>query len=377
MTNHGPISNTSTLFIEYFSTLEDPRRTGNGNFSYPLTEILFLAISSIISGWNEWKEMVYFGNQNLDWLQKFYPYKNGIPSHDTVQHVFKHLDTMQFNKCFIDWTASISEESQGGVLALDGKTIRGAASMFGDSKLHIVSAFCSVNKLCLGQVKVSDKSNEITAIPELLDLISVKGHIITIDAMGCQKDIAQKIIEKEADYILAVKNNQSELKEQIEKVFSIQSVEKHDVMTDLDHGRIEKRTCEVIENLAFLDEKEDWASLKSVIRITSERMIKKTSKTSIETRYYISSLSGQTARKLNESIRSHWSIENELHWTLDVVMNEDGQKNYTGNSAENMNTVKKIALGMLAQETTQKMSKKLKMKKALLEPAYREILMKC
>ena len=195
--------------------------------------------------------------------------------------------------------------------------------------------------------------------------------------MGCQKDIAQKIIEKEADYILAVKNNQSELKEQIEKVFSIQSVEKHDVMTDLDHGRIEKRTCEVIENLAFLDEKEDWASLKSVIRITSERMIKKTSKTSIETRYYISSLSGQTARKLNESIRSHWSIENELHWTLDVVMNEDGQKNYTGNSAENMNTVKKIALGMLAQETTQKMSKKLKMKKALLEPAYREILMKC
>lgn len=367
----------SPLFIKHFSTLKDPRRTGKGNFSYPLNEILFLVISSIICGWSEWKEMVYFGNQNLEWLRKFYPYKNGIPSHDTLEHVFKHLDTKQFNRCFIDWIASISRQSDGNVIALDGKTVRGAASMFGDSKLHIVSAFCSVNKLCLGQLKVGDKSNEITAIPELLDLISIKGHIITIDAMGCQKEIAEKIINKEADYILAVKDNQPELKEQVKKIFSIQRVEKTHVMEDIDHGRIEKRTCDVIENLNFLDDKEDWASLRTIIRITSERTIKKTMQTSVETRYYISSLSGVTGKKFNESVRAHWSIENQLHWSLDVIMREDGQRNWTGNTAENLNMMNKIALGMLANEKTQKMSKKLKMKKALLEPDYREIVMNC
>lgn len=376
MTNQGPGSNTSTLFIKHFNPLQDPRRTGKGNFSYPLVEILFLTISSIICGWNEWKEVVYFSKQNIDWLRKFYPYKNGIPSHDTLEHAFKHLDTKEFNKCFINWIASISKESSGNVVAFDGKTIRGAASMFGDSKLHIVSAFCSVNKLCLGQIKVGDKSNEITAIPELLELISVKGHIITIDAMGCQKDIAKKIIEKEADYILMVKDNQAELKEQIEKVFSIQSVEKTHIMEGLDHGRIETRTCDVIEKLDFLDDKEDWTSISSIIRITSERIIKKTLKTSVETRYYISSLKGYEAKKLNESVRSHWSIENELHWSLDVVMKEDGQRNYAGNSAENLNMMRKIALGLITRENTQKMSKNLKMKKALLEPEYREKVLK-
>lgn len=174
-----------------------------------------------------------------------------------------------------------------------------------------------------------------------------------------------------------VKDNQAELKEQIEKVFSIQSVEKSHIMEDLDHGRIEKRTCEMIENLTFLDDKEDWESLKCIIRITSERTFKKTLKTSVETQYYICSLSDVTALKLNESVRSHWSIKNELHWSLDVVMREDGQKNYAGNTAQNLNILNKIALGLLAKETTQKMSKKLKMKKALLETSYRELLMKC
>ena len=375
MQNQGPL--TGTLFTEHFKSLPDPRRTEKGNFTYPLCEILFLTISSIICGWNEWKEMIYYGNQNIDWLQKFYPYNNGIPSHDTLENVFKHLDTRQFNKCFINWIASIAKDANGEVIALDGKTIRGAASMFSDSKIHIVSAFCSQNKLCLGQVKVGDKSNEITAIPELLDLISIKGHIITIDAMGCQKEIAAKIIEKEADYLLMVKDNQAELKEQIKKVFSIQPPEKTHIMEDLGHGRIEKRTCEVIENLDFLDEKESWASLNSIIRVTSERTLKKTLITSTETRYYIGSLKNATAEKFNQSVRDHWSIENELHWSLDVVMKEDGQKNYAGNSAENLNMMRKLALGLLANEKGEKMSKNLKMKKALLEPYYREKVLRC
>jgi predicted transposase YbfD/YdcC len=377
MTNQGPGNTSETLFTQHFETLQDPRRTEKGNFKYPLQEILFLVISSIICGWNEWKDMVYFGKQNLEWLRRFYPYENGIPSHDTLEELFKFLDTKQFNQCFITWIGSISKASQGSVIALDGKTVRGAASMFSDSKLHIVSAFCSANKLCLGQVKVSDKSNEITAIPKLLDLICVKGFIITIDAMGCQKDIAHKIIEKGADYILMVKDNQPELKVQVEKIFSIQRAEKLFVKEEIDHGRIEKRTCEVIEMLDFLDEKEDWRKLHAVIRITSERTMKKTLKSSEETRYYISSLQDATAEKFSQSIREHWGIENELHWALDVVMKEDGQKNYAGNTAENLNIMRKIALGLLANEKTEAMSKNRKMKKALLEADYREKIMKC
>jgi predicted transposase YbfD/YdcC len=193
--------------------------------------------------------------------------------------------------------------------------------------------------------------------------------------MGCQKKIAEKIIEKEADYILMVKENQAGLKEQIEKVFKLQKPEMIDVEEDLGHGRIEKRTCEVITKLDFLDEKEGWTALRSIVKITSERSIKNTNIYSCETRLYISSINGN-AKLLNNSIRSHWAIENNLHWTLDVVMKEDGQLNYIGNAAENMNMMKKIALGMLANEKTTIKSKAKKMKKALLEDGYRELVLK-
>lgn len=376
MTTSGPKTLSQSLFTQHFSTLKEPRRTTKGNFQYPLDEILFLTISSIISGWYEdWEDIIFFGENNLAWLQKFYPYQNGIPSHDVLNKLFNRLDTKEFNLCFMKWVDSIASKSDGRVIPIDGKTVRGMASRFSDSKLHIVSAFCAKNGLCLGQVKVDSKSNEITAIPELLDLMAVKGSIVTIDAMGCQRDIAKKIIEKEADYILMAKDNQAELKEQIEKVFRIQSTEMIDVQDDLDHGRIEKRTCEVITKLDFLDTKENWTGLRSIIKITSERTIKKTGLYSCETRFYISSLLGD-ARLINNSIRSHWAIENNLHWCLDVIMKEDGQLNYIGNAAENMNMMKKMALGMLANEKSSKLSKAKKMKKALLDEAYRELLLK-
>lgn len=376
MTTSGPKILSQSLFTQHFSTLKEPRRTTKGNFQYPLDEILFLTISSIISGWYEdWEDIIFFGENKLSWLQKFYPYQNGIPSHDVLNKLFNRLDTKEFNLCFIKWVNSIASKSDGRVIPIDGKTVRGMASQFSDSKLHIVSAFCAKNGLCLGQVKVDSKSNEITAIPELLDLMTVKGCIITIDAMGCQRDIAKKIIEKEADYILMAKDNQAELKEQIEKVFRIQSTEMIDVQEDLDHGRIEKRTCEVITKLDFLDTKENWTGLGSIIKITSERTIKKTGLYSSETRFYISSLLGD-AKLINNSIRSHWAIENNLHWCLDVIMKEDGQLNYIGNAAENMNMMKKMALGMLANEKSSKLSKAKKMKKALLDEAYRELLLK-
>ena len=377
MTTSGPEPQPQSLFTQHFKTLEDPRRTTKGNFQYPLEEILFLTISSIISGWHqEWEDIIYFGENNLTWLQKFYPFKNGIPSHDVLNRLFNKLNTKEFNSCFMKWVNSIAESSSNNrVVAIDGKTIRGMASNLGDSKLHIVSAFCVENGLSLGQVKVDDKSNEITAIPELLDLIAVKGCIVTIDAMGCQKKIAKKILKKEADYILMVKENQAELKEQIEKVFRIQKPEVSDIEEDFGHGRIEKRTCEVITKLDFLDTKENWEGFCSIIKITSERTIKKTNVSSCEVRYYISSLLGD-AKLINCSIRSHWAVENNLHWCLDVIMKEDGQRNYIGNAAENMNMMKKIALGMLANEKTTKSSKARKMKKALMNEGYRELLLK-
>ena len=376
MTTSGPELLPKSLFTQYFTTLKEPRRTTKGNFQYPLEEILFLTISSIISGWfEEWDDITFFGENNLIWLRKFYPFVNGIPSHDVLNKLFNRLDTEEFNICFMKWVEAIASKSEARVIAIDGKTIRGMASRFSDSKLHIVSAFCAANELCLGQVKVSSKSNEITAIPELLNLIAIKGCIITIDAMGCQREIAKEIIKKEADYILMVKDNQSELKEQIEKVFRIQNSEEIDVKEeDLDHGRIEKRTCEVITKLDFLDSKENWVGLYSIVKITSQRIIKSTNVESCETRYYISSLLGN-AKLINASIRSHWAIENNLHWCMDVIMKEDGQLNYVGNSAENMNMMKKIALGMLACEKSTKLSKARKMKKALLSEDYREVLL--
>jgi predicted transposase YbfD/YdcC len=376
MTTSGPGIPSQSLFTQYFITLKEPRRTTKGNFQYPLEEILFLTISSIISGWyEEWEDIIFFGENNLVWLRKFYLFENGIPSHDVLNKLFNRLNTKEFNSCFMKWVDSIALKSEGRVIAIDGKTIRGMASRFSDSKLHIVSAFCAKNELCLGQVKVNSKSNEITAIPELLDLIAVKGCIVTIDAMGCQREIAKKIMAKEADYILMAKENQAELKEQIEKVFRIQKSEMTDIQEDCDHGRIEKRTCEVITKLDFLDTKENWSGLRSIIKITSERTIKNTDIYSCQTRFYISSLLGN-AKLINNSIRSHWAVENNLHWCLDVIMKEDGQLNYIGNAAQNMNMMKKMALGMLANEKSIKSSKARKMKKALLDDEYRELLLK-
>lgn len=375
MTNSGPDSRSETLFTKHFSSLPEPRRTDRGNFKYPLEEILFLVLSSTICGYFEWKLMVSFGKNKLEWLRKFYPYQNGIPSHDVLNDVFNRLNHKEFNKCFISWVNSIADLSQGRLVAIDGKTVRGRASQFKDLNLHIVSAFCSKNGISIGQKIVDSKSNEIIAIPELLNLIAIKGCVITTDAMGCQKNIVNAIIEKEADYILMVKDNQPHLKEQIEKVFKIQNPDLIAIKEDLDHGRIEKRTCNIITKLEFLDDCQDWNSLKSIIQVCSERTIKRTGVNSLEIRYYISSLS-ENPELINSYIRKHWSIENNLHWNLDVIFKEDGQLNYAGNAAQNMNMIKKMALSMVDAEKETKNSKPLKMAEALLNDTYREKIMK-
>lgn len=364
-------------FTNFFNSLEDPRRIDKGNYFYPLQEILFLSISAVISGADGWTMIHEFGKAKLDWLRKFFPYEKGIPSHDVLGKLFSKLDDKEFSKCFTSWINSLSEFTEGEVVAIDGKTIcKSNIKSKSKSALHVVSAYASENRLCLGQEVVDQKSNEITAIPNLLKLLELKGCIVTIDAMGCQKEIAKAIRKKEADYVLMVKGNQPNLKEQVEKIFQRGSTTNIDTHVDSGHGRVEIRTCEVITDLTFLDDKEQWADIKSIIRLESERHDKVSGKTTHETRYYISSLN-TTAEQANKVIRKHWAIENNLHWSLDVLFKEDASLKKNGNSASNYNIILKQALAMIEKEKSRKLSKPVKRLTAALDDKYRERILKC
>lgn len=363
------------VFSDYFSKMKDPRRTNKGHHLYPLEEILFLCISAVVSGMDDWTSINLFGRSKLTWLRQYFPYNHGIPSHDVLGKVFAALDPVQFSKCFSEWINSIAELTGGEVVAIDGKTLCGSDDKWaGRSALHVVSAYASGNRLCLGQQAVAEKSNEITAIPALLKLLTVKGCIITIDAMGCQKNIAKTIIDKQADYVLMVKDNQEELKEQIEKVFGLNSKAQAAVSIDAGHGRIEQRNCQAIDNLTFLDGKEDWTGLKSIAKVVSKRTDKRSGKHSTETRYYITSLPAKP-KVIANAVRSHWAIENNLHWTLDLLFNEDASLKKKGNSALNYNTITKMALAMIEKETSTKASKPQKRKRAALDDEYRSFLL--
>jgi len=338
--------------------MKDPRRISKGNVKYSLNEIIFLVISAVVSGVNEWETIEIFGQQQIDWLRKFFPYKKGVPSHDTLSRFFSALDSQYFSKYFLEWSNSVCQIANGEVVAIDGKRMRGSYdTASGKSAIHVVSAYAAGISLCLGQVKTEDKSNEITAIPELLNLLSIQGATVTIDAMGCQKTIAEKILEKKANYLLAVKDNQKELSAQIEKLFTIQKIENMNKQVDCGHGRVETRICSVIDNFTFFDDHEDWLGLKSVVKIETERYTKITGKTEFQTRYYISSLPAD-ATNINNSVRSHWAIENKLHWVLDVQFGEDSSRKRMGNSAANFNIISKIALGLIEKVETKRQSKR-------------------
>lgn len=364
----------NSLFMNEFIDLPDPRRTNKGNFTYPLNEILFLTISSVVSGMKGWSDIELFGKLKLDWLQQFFPYENGIPSHDVLGKVFSALDTEAFSKSFTSWINSISDLTEGEVVAIDGKTIRGSGSQ-DKSAMHIVSAYACENRLCLAQVATEEKSNEITAIPKLLELMAIKGCVVTTDALGCQKKIAEKIIEKQADYVLMVKDNQKNLKIDIEQSFDGLKVKEINETLDSGHGRIETRTCEMIDDLSLIKAKLKWEGLQSIIRITSERTDKKTDTTSKAIRYYISSIKPD-AKRMNQIVRDHWKVENNLHWNLDVIFNEDAGLKKKGKAPFNFNIVSKIALTLIEQENSTKMSKNAKRIKAALDDKYREEILK-
>lgn len=362
-------------FYKSFEALSDPRRTNKGNFSYPLIEIIFLVISAVISNANDWTSIDSFGKKQLNWLRKFFPYKNGTPSHDVLGELFANIDNNVFCECFLNWLNSVLQINKGEVIAIDGKKIRGSYdTKSSKAAIHMVSAFATDNGICLGQVATDAKSNEITAIPKLLEILVIKGCTITIDAMGCQKKIVEKIIEGGANYVIAVKENQKELSTQVQKMFELQKGTV-DESIDAGHGRVETRKWTAPGDLKFFDDKAQWAGLKSVLKIDAERIDKLNNKSQKETRYYITSHK-PNAKELNAIIRKHWAIENQLHWVLDVTFNEDASRRRKNNSAINFNIISKIAMALLKKDQDVKKSLKKKRYEASLDPEYREELLR-
>ena len=362
--------NALELIDLFFSKLEDFRVERTKYYS--LSEIIFLVLSAVISGVESWDEIADFGKDELDWLRKYYPYKNGSPSHDTINRVMGFIKHEHFVECFMAWISSIGKLPSGSLVNLDGKTIKGSKSE-GKKTVHLVSAWCSGLSMCLGQVKTADKSNEITAIPKLLELLELEGCVVSIDAMGCQKDIAKAIKGKKADYLLAVKDNQKHLHIAVKSSFAALEVASEDTWIDKDHGRLETRVCKVIHNLDSIPMSKDWIDLASLVQIQSTRETLSTGKIEHETRHYVTSLKTD-AMHLNRLVRGHWAIENQLHWSLDVIFREDLSRKRQGAAAENFALIRKIALNLLNQENS-KISKNRKRHKAARNDKYREKLL--
>lgn len=360
-------NNPPGSLLTHFESLEDPRRAYLVEHS--LLDIVALTICAVICGAETWEGIEAYGHSKLEWLKTFLALPNGIPSHDTIARVFALLEPSQLQECFVSWVKSIAELSLGEVISLDGKSARHSYDKGkGKGAIHMVSAWASGNQLVLGQVKVADKSNEITAIPKLLNILDISGCIVTIDAMGAQKEIAQQIIDQGADYVLSLKGNQGNLHEDVEQLFNwahktdFKGIE-HEAYQTLDkgHGRIEIRRYWLLDKVEHLEDAARWKGLKRVGMIEAERRIEG-QPTTTERRYYLTSLDGGIERFADAS-RGHWGIENRLHWSLDVVFHEDDSRIRKGHAPENMTVMRKIALNLLAKESS-KGSKKTKRLKA-------------
>lgn len=365
----------SGRLLSVFSQIEDNRR--DLNKLHELNDILVMAIIAVICGADTWNNIEEYCEAKEEWLSSFLNLTNGIPSHDTFNRVISSIDSVHFESCFIEWVSElINVTGVKEIVNIDGKTIRGAKQHGKKSPIHMVSAWAHNNNLVLGQVKVSEKSNEITAIPKLLEVLSLENSIVTIDAMGCQIAIAEKIIAKQADYVLAVKNNQEELHQNIEDEFRFSKAIETFEDTDTGHGRIETRKCSVIKDFKHIENQDKWKNLQSIIRIESTREFKNSDKPKeISVRYYISSLDAE-AKEFQHIIRSHWSIENKLHWTLDVAFSEDQSRKRDQNAAQNFSVLMKIALNLLKNEKTAKVGVKGKRLKAGWDNHYLEKLIK-
>ncbi len=358
-----------TTIDEHFSELKDPRV--NRTKLHKLIDIITITICAVICGADTWVDIEAYGLAKYKWLKNFLELPNGIPSHDTFARVFASLEPEQLQQCFLKWIQSINKITFGEIVAIDGKTLRHSYDKSADkAAIHMVSAWATANHLVLGQVKVDEKSNEITAIPKLIKVLELKGCIVTIDAMGCQKEIVKQIVAKDADYVITLKKNQGSLYERVENLF-IQAfsseyegfIHSDYFHQDTGHGRSEKRCYYLLSNVSEkVDPFGEWKKLNSIGLVDYLR-VKKDGTFEIERRYFITSLS-HDAKSLAQAIREHWCIENQLHWVLDVQFNEDDSRIRKDNAPENLAIIRHIALNLLNQEKTVKNGIKNKRKRS-------------
>jgi len=358
---------------EYFAEVSDPRvdRTK----LHLLMDILVIAICAVICGADTWVELEAYGRAKEQWLRGFLRLPHGIPSHDTFARVLARLKPEELQQCFLRWMQAVSEVTQGEVVAIDGKTLRRSFDRAtGKGAIHMVSAWASANQLVLGQQKVDEKSNEITAIPALLRLLDLKGCIVTIDAMGCQKAIARTIVEQEADYVLTLKANHGRLYEEVQRFFARAQQRQfvaipHQYYHTLEgqHGRMEERRYWLVSDLSGCSETQEWPGLQSLGMVERQRTV--AGKTTVEVHYYLTSLAG-SGQQFGEAVRTHWSVENGLHWVLDVVFQEDQSRLRREHAAENFAVLRHLALSLLRQESTCSNGIKVKRLKAAWDDQY-------
>jgi predicted transposase YbfD/YdcC len=361
---------TDNPLLGYLSIIKDPRLERRK--LHQLRDILFLSVCASLCGCDTWEDIHLFATVRENWLRQYLPLENGIPSPDTIARVFSLIDPNEFEHAFRQWVCSLYIVEEGKIIAIDGKCVKGS---YGEKKsaIHMVGAFAAETGLVLAQVKTSEKSNEITAIPELLNALVLKGCIVTLDAMGCQKEIVKKIVAKGGDYVISLKGNQGSLHEDVklfleterDSAFKRTAYDYYETI-EKGHGRIETRRYWITDKISWLDNKEKWAGLNSIGLVESRREIK--GEGSCELRYFISSLKPD-ARKFSQAVRQHWSIENNLHWQLDVTFDEDKLRMRVKNAAQNLAILRRMVLNTLKQDKM-KGSLKGKRKKAGWSDAY-------
>ena len=356
------IEKPTPSIIHHFSSIKDPRV--NRQKKHQLQDIFFISLCAMICGADNWVAIEEFGLAKEEWFTELLGLKHGIPSHDTFGEVYAAIDTDQFSDCFSRWVADLARLTEGEVIAIDGKCLRRSVDKASKkAAIYMVSAWAQQNNLVLGQVKVDDKSNEITALPKLLSRLDIAGAVVTVDAMGCQKKLAEQIKRQGGDYVLSLKGNQGSLHDDVKTFFtSSLSPAAASVSYDGEHGRIETRTIRATADIAWLQERHDWKGLQSIIAVTAKREIG--DKVSEETRYFISSLNANDPKRLERVVRAHWAIENNLHWVLDIAFDEDSNRTRKGHSAANLAVIRHIALNLIKAEKTSKVGVKIKRLKA-------------
>lgn len=381
------IENLLGGLLEHLNQVPEPRQSAK--IDYPLDEILFLTISAVVSGCNGWDEVVDFGEDKLDWLRGFRPFANGIPSHDTMNRVMSLINPAAFEQMFVLWVNQNLALAEGTHISIDGKKLRGSATKLeqqtaraegGRSAVHLVEAWCNDLSLCLSIRQVDEKTNEIKGIPLILNDLELSGCVVSIDAIGCQKEIVKEIRSREADYVIGLKDNQPTLAAGVEEAFQTHADKctgkQYVADTGVDHGRIEERICKVLcaELLPEWVPKEDWAGLKTIVQIQSKRVIMANGTVQTDTRYYISSLREQ-AEQIAAYVRGHWGIENRLHYALDVFWGEDESRKKMDAAAVNFGIVLRIAHN-LVKTHPDKISIRRKQKKADRSDYYREQILR-